>query len=985
MTFGSLIVTVMLLIAFAINFVFTPAKLTPVVLKIANNSLNADLKMRSVELTFFSTFPKFGLKIEDGSLVSKTFNDSLFQKTDSLASFGKCIVTVSPFDYIFKNKVTLHNLSFDDISVYAFRDSKGKANWDIMKASKDTVSVEADSTANSFDSSIDLNRVEIKNANIIFDDRSTQIYTSLRDVNMKLGLHLDAVNSSMTLHLDNKNILFWQKGELLVNNISTSIDTKIDINSSSLKWNFNEMKMSVNGINLDVNGWMQRDTLNKTVVLDFSYGLHAPTIGTVINMIPEIYVKRGKVKASGDVKFSGTVKGKYGNGHLPEATLGLDIEDVKIHYDGFPYGINNFSTSLNAYVDLMRRKPSYVKWNIMKLKGAKTDVVSDIRIDNLLVDPVISIDTKSTVDLDALAKTIPFQEGIKIGGKLNASVMVGCTLSSIKQQDLGRIQLKGYIGLDNLQVIDTNKDFNFKGNAFFEFSDKNYLEATAGISNIVLKSKKLSYEVDNMKATVSSSNPQDTSRVVTLDGNFKMSRMKFSIADSIKFFSNDVMLTASLFPQKVNMKKPAVSMNMQSDSINLFLDKNDIILTNANIKLNADKVKDKIWRPVAKVGFDLMKFTTPSFEYPITISKSEVNVDNNDIRLDNAIVRIGNSDLKATGKISGLYAALTKKETLKGELNVSSNLIDCNQLITGVVEEKSEIKNETSHKDSATSSTANKEEESMKLFVLPENLDFKLNADFKKVIFEKMSFENVEGEILIKNQAVYMKKLKMHGLDSDMQAELIYKASNSNEGYTGFDFKISDINIGKLVNFIPSLDTIVPMLRSFKGVVQFDVAAESKLDSNMNIKIPTLRSAMHIKGDSLVLMDGETFAEISKMLMFKNKKSNVFDSISVNVMVDKGNVKVFPFQVTIDRYKAAIGGEQGLDMNFNYHISILKSPLPFKAGVNISGNLDKMKFRIGKAKYKDDVTPAAVHKVDSTRIDLGKNIVEGFNHILNKK
>lgn len=44
-------------------------------------------------------------------------------------------------------------------------------------------------------------------------------------------------------------------------------------------------------------------------------------------------------------------------------------------------------------------------------------------------------------------------------------------------------------------------------------------------------------------------------------------------------------------------------------------------------------------------------------------------------------------------------------------------------------------------------------------------------------------------------------------------------------------------------------------------------------------------------------------------------------------------------------------------MNFKYHISILKSPLPFKAGVNISGNLDKMKIRVGKAKYKDDVTP----------------------------
>lgn len=96
----------------------------------------------------------------------------------------------------------------------------------------------------------------------------------------------------------------------------------------------------------------------------------------------------------------------------------------------------------------------------------------------------------------------------------------------------------------------------------------------------------------------------------------------------------------------------------------------------------------------------------------------------------------------------------------------------------------------------------------------------------------------------------------------------------------------------------------------------------------MSIRIPTLRPAIHIKGDSLVLMDGESFAEISKILLF--------------------------------------------------NISTLKFPLPFKAGVNITGNLDKMKFRLGKAKYKNAITPTEVHKVDSTRMNMGNEIVNRF-------
>ena len=109
------------------------------------------------------------------------------------------------------------------------------------------------------------------------------------------------------------------------------------------------------------------------------------------------------------------------------------------------------------------------------------------------------------------------------------------------------------------------------------------------------------------------------------------------------------------------------------------------------------------------------------------------------------------------------------------------------------------------------------------------------------------------GKVDLKNRTLHLRNLGMRALDADMKAVMVYRADSVRGGYTGFDFKIRDINIAKLVDFIPSMDTIVPMLRSFKGRVQFDVAAEARLDSNMNIRIPTLRSAMHIKGDSLVI------------------------------------------------------------------------------------------------------------------------------------
>lgn len=968
-TLGTVLLVLLVAIAFVINFIVTPKKLTPVVLDAANQTLNAHLDMESVELTFFSTFPQFGLKVKNGSLVSKALNDSSWCKTDSLLSFKECVLTVNPIAYLTENRIVVHNLSLEEVAVYAYRNKTGKANWEVTRASVDTIP--ADTASTDFNSEIDIRNIELKHANLVFDDRNTDIYSRIDDANLKLRLSLTKGVSTLGLKFDNKNILFWQQGELLVNKIATSLRTDIMVDRQTAVWKLKDTELDVNGIWLDVNGAFRRDTVAKTIGMDLEYGLHAPSMETVLRMIPKSYVKDSKVSAKGEVTVSGRVRGVYGDKKLPAVSLKIGIKEASAQYKGLPYGIDEVTADFDAYVDLMRHQPSYLNLKIFHFKGAHTEVLADAKVDDLLDDPLITFHTKSTVDLDALAKTFPLQESVTITGKLDADMGMKCRLSALKKQDIGRMKLGGKLELKDFELKDTAKDFDFLGNATFRFRDNETLQAQMDVRKLVLRSRFLSSDIERLVANVSSTNPQDTNRIVSLQCDMEVSKLRASMGDSIKLYSARAKAQAALGPQEVDVMKPAIDFSLRADSLFFSAAGTRMAMNVAGIKMKADKLNDSLWMPKGIVGFNRLRFRTPEFGLPIRMSKTAVTVDGPKITLKNASVRIGRSNMTATGDMMGVYRAMTKGEKLTAHLSLTSDLIDCNQLI-----------NSLSFPEDTTEVLTDSVPSEMKLFVIPRNIDFELQTDLKKVIFEKMLFENVHGAVDIKNQAIHLEDLSMRALDADMKAVMVYKAGSPRGGYAGFDFKIRNINIAKLVDFVPALDTIVPMLRSFKGRVMFDVAADARLDSAMNIRIPTLRSAIHIKGDSLVLMDGETFAEISKMLMFKNKKENVFDSISVNVTVHDGNVTVYPFLVEIDRYKAAVGGEQGLDMNFNYHISILKSPLPFKAGVNISGNLDKMKFRIGKAKYKDAVTPAAVHRVDSTRMNMGNEIVNRFRRVV---
>ena len=1016
---GSLLIILTVAIAIAIHFVFTPAKLTPVVVNIANQNLNAKLDLGSVDLTFFSSFPRFGLRLTDGTLVSKALRDTSWLRRDTLVTFSKATLVVNPIDYLQKQRISIYRLTIDSARVYAHIDKDGRANWDIMPSSTEETPADTTSTDTTriATGGIDIRRLALRHASVTFDDRQARVFANLWDANLRLQAHLHKGYSMLRIDYSNRNILFWQEGELLANRIATRLQTDLRLIRSQRTLELKDALLDINGIQLDLKGTLRRDTVAKAANVDLRYSLHAPSLETVLRMIPASVLKKGDVNAQGEVTVNGTLKGLYGKKQMPLATLKVDINQASAQYKGMPYGIDEISADFFGQVDLMKKAPSYADLKIFRFRGAHTDILADARIDDLLGDPDITFHTTSTVDLTALSQTFPLQEGVSMGGKLDADIKLRCRLSTLKKQDIGHIKAGGKLNMEGLFLRDVNKGFDFTSDATFAFMGNNVLGAKATINNMQLQSRRLNSNLQNLTATIGTTNPQDTTRIAHMKCNLTLNRLKASMpldsidaycgkttasvelkpsdrnkerphitftlkadtlfghmGDSLRAFCRSTSGTITLQPGRRNTDKPQIGLKLNADTLFCRMGSMKMGMDKAGIAVTADKLRNSVWIPKGIVGFNRLSIRTPQCALPIRMMKTSVTVGNRAITLRNATMRIGRSELTASGSVHDLYGAMKFHKTLRAKLDLTSRNLNCNQLIRSLSFPEDTLQAETD-----TTAT------NLKLFVIPRNVDFELTTNLRRVRYGKMLFTDVKGDVDVRNQAIHLKELSMKGMGATMKTTLLYRAARPQAGYAGFDFKLHDVNIGHLVDFVPSLDSIVPMLRSFEGVVDFNVAAATALDSCFNLKIPSLRSAIHIKGDSLVLMDGETFAEISKKFLFKNKERNLIDSIAVNISVQDGNVTVYPFVIQMDRYRAAVGGTQDLAMNFDYHISILKSPIPFKLGLNIRGNLDKMKFGLGKAKYKDAVTPVEIRKVDSTIVRMGDQIVRDFRRIMQRK
>ncbi|MCC8036098.1 MAG: AsmA-like C-terminal region-containing protein, partial [Rikenellaceae bacterium] len=388
------------------------------------------------------------------------------------------------------------------------------------------------------------------------------------------------------------------------------------------------------------------------------------------------------------------------------------------------------------------------------------------------------------------------------------------------------------------------------------------------------------------------------------------------------------------------------------------------------------------WEIRGRVRFDAMRAFTSMFPLPVLMDNTTLRFDTDKVSMTDARLRLGKSDFIVGGEITGILGAMLRGGVLKGTLSVNSGYIDCNQLMRAVARSTLYVPEEVSVVEDDIESWEVKEgdepelEEYEGIFVVPANIDLVLQATARKVDYGELDLENIDGEIVVRNQSVNLRKLHLESSVGQGDLTMVYTAKDKRGASAGLEIDLENVIVEDLIGLFPRMDEMLPMLRSFEGVLDCQITATCDLDSAMNIVFPSLHSACYLSGENMVLMDGETFAEISKKLMFKNKERNLIDYISVDLLIKDNKVEIYPFKVEMDRYKLAVGGVHNLDMTFDYHVSVLKSPVPFKLGLDIKGDLDDFKFKIVKCKYKELFKVAREEELLQTRYNLRSGIRE---------
>ena len=396
------------------------------------------------------------------------------------------------------------------------------------------------------------------------------------------------------------------------------------------------------------------------------------------------------------------------------------------------------------------------------------------------------------------------------------------------------------------------------------------------------------------------------------------------------------------------------------------------------------------WDIDGKVSLDRLSLISPMFPLRNSVRNLNCNFSNDEIVLKSLTLSSGRSRMDISGDLSHLRRALLHNGPIGLDLNMDAGNLDFNEMFAALA--AGDKFREVAAANTDFSKIEDDDYEDMvvmdvpdssaltaeTLIVIPANIEASVSLQADSVKFAKLTMTSLTSDLAVRERCVQFTNTSAMSDMGNLFFEGFYSTRTKKDIGTGFNLNLNNVTAEKVIEMVPQVDSLFPVLKSFKGNLNCEMAATAKLDTSMNIIMPSIDGVIRISGKNLQLQNDAAIKKITKLLRFKDKETSRIDRMSVEGLISDNRLEIFPFVLSIDRYTLAMSGVQNLDSSFKYHISVIESPLLFRMGVDLSGTFDDFKFKIGKAKFKSTDVPVFSTVVDKAKLNLAQSIHDIF-------
>ena len=981
--FGAIIIA----LSIACYLIFTPARLTAIAHQVADQYVTCEYELDEVELTYFSTFPYFGVSVKDACLI----NPMEGAQSDTLVAVPELLVSLKLIDAIHGN-ICIKRFHLRDATANIYIAADGTTNFDVFK-SEDDDEEEEDEGGWQLKSVRWEEDLKVSAHHLSFVDEKDTIAASLDEASIVLASQKRDDLDGARLDLSAQHVCATLKGEEYAQDLELRLHLPVYYKNLEHVY-IDKAKLQVNDFGLLLDGEAGTPDLSSGVyTCDATVSTDgAWQIQEILALVPERFKASLKdIKVDGLMALEANVKGTYADSIMPVLTAHLDIKEGKGAYKPLPYTVRDLQLDADARLDLNKQEPSTVTINKLSAKTKESRIAAKGKVEDLLEDMLIDLHLDIDANLPDFAYFMPKEMDLKgqTKGKANAKIR----LSDLSEMRLEKGTIDADLTLTDIAYTMDSMEATLpytKAKVFIP--NKNPSRKSVNWACVDLDTKQVDFSMDTtINAALGASmirieaanvlnNEQDyfaSIHTASLDGRFEDIHADLTNAELEAYLAGGKKMSAKI-------QTDALQAEMGEE----LMAKTEALRIEAAARYKAGEENILLqWNPRLTIHLKNGEVRMPErLPEPIYIPSIEFAYSNKAMNIANSRIELGNSDLNIKGNVRHIGGWFRHKKILEGELDIVSDHCDANQLMAWFsadeeTSQESEAESQESKAESQEELTSTPEQNTpdstkeMEPFMVPLDVDLALNTNLKEVEIFNQVAKDLKGGIFMQEGNLILDEVGFVCRAAKLQLTAMYRSPRRNHLYLGMDYHMVDVDIDELLTMIPNLEEMVPMLSSFKGAAEFHLAAETYLNSQYQPKMSTLRGAASLTGKDLVVLDGETFDKISKLLLFSKKTENKIDSINAELTIYKNQIDVYPLCVQMDNYMVALGGRHNTNMTFDYDINVLS---PIYLGVKVSGSMDDLQIKLAKCKFAQDFKPHWYQKVDNQSRELRERIKQSM-------
>ncbi|WP_306349997.1 AsmA-like C-terminal region-containing protein [Flavobacterium sp. '19STA2R22 D10 B1'] len=885
-----------LLLLFLAPIVF-PGTVAEQIKSFTNHKLDGEVNFDKSRLSFFEHFPSLTLTLYDFSL-----KGSAPFREDTLIAAKEVAFGINLKRLIFNNEVKIDKLYILNGKVDVKVNELGEANYNVYisddKKPADTTSTTA----------IKLEKIDIRQTYIKYDDLSAKMLMEAKGFNY-IGtgdLSEDVFDLATNAQIDSLNFTYDKKMYMLNKKVSADLITRI--NTNSLSFTFQKNNLMINKLPVKFNGKL--NILKDGYDIDVAVSAVKSNINDLFAAMPPEYVDwlaQSEVKGTTDLLF--TLKGNYNAAKhtKPDMRLNMKVREGYLAYQKAPFPVSNLKFNFDLQMPSLNTEQMIITLDSLSLNLGKDKMVADVHVKGLDT-PQINAKAKGTLDLGALDRALGIEN----------------------------LDIQGILDLDVVSKGEYNKE------------------------------KRL-FPVTNAK-------------VVLHKGMIKTQYYPNPITD-IEFVANTTNTTGDFKDVKINFTPASFVLEENALHVNAVISNFDDIDYNVNVKGDVDVAK--LYKVFSQKGLDFngyikanltmigrqsyaargqyskmqnkgtlilrdIKTTSEYFPKPFVINEGVFAFKQDKMWFKKFKAVYGQSDFAMNGYLQNVINyVFAKNATLKGSFNVKSQYINVDEFMALESGENEKLTPEIEKAKTTNAKVSG-------VVVLPTNLNVTLVADAKKVDYNGLKLDNLNGKLYLNNGKLALKQTVFNLIGCSVAMDANYDDLSAVKALFDFHLVAKDFDVKRAYNEIPMFRTMVTAAEKAEGIISVDYTLKGAIDGNMKPIYPSLDGSGLLSVNKVKINGLKMFSVISEKTGSDGINNPDVSQVDIKTAIKNNIITIERFKMKVAGFRPRLEGQTSLDGKLNLRMRLGLPPLGILGiPIVITGTQDKPKIKIFSKSSED--------------------------------